>query len=113
MGQLFPIGRRNGISVPGTIVGFTLNSPLSVARSELSATTVGNYGLFAGGQTNPYYSGKSAVVDAYDSDLTHSTPAPLSMARYNLSATTVGDYGLFAGGENTVYRNVTTGYTII
>ena len=70
--------------------------PLSVARSRLAATTVGDYALFGGGYTQS--DGHYDTVDAYNSDLTRSTPTSLSLARAYLSSTTVGDYALFGGG---------------
>ena len=65
---------------------------LSVARSYLAATTVGNYALFGGGIV-------SETVDAYDTSLTRSIPTVLSQWRRFLAATTVGNYALFGGGE--------------
>ena len=65
---------------------------LSVARSNLAATTVGNYALFGGG--NDY-----ATVDAYNSSLTRSAVTDLSVGRYGLAATTLGNYALFGGGS--------------
>lgn len=65
---------------------------LSVARSELAATTVGNYALFAGGSVKK-------TVDAYNTSLTRSTPTALSMYRSDPAATTVGNYALFGGGR--------------
>ena len=69
---------------------------LSVARYELSATTVGNYALFGGGGNdgNIY----SSTVDAYNSSLTRTTATSLSKGRIDLAATTVGNYALFGGG---------------
>ena len=64
---------------------------LSKARWALAATTVGNYALFGGGDTND-------SVDAYDLTLTKTTPTALSQARDMLAATTVGNYALFGGG---------------
>ena len=69
---------------------------LSTARSKLAATSVGNYALFGGGQTDSTTS--SATVDAYDTSLTRSTPTSLFNARYGLTATSVGDYAIFFGG---------------
>ena len=45
-------------------------TPLSAARYNLAATSVGNYALFGGGYTGSY----SNVVDAYNTSLTRSTP---------------------------------------
>ena len=72
---------------------------LSVARSDLSATTVGNYGLFGGGGKSG--SGSSSyfnTVDAYNTSLTRNTPNNLYTKRYNMAATTVSNYALFGGG---------------
>ena len=68
---------------------------LSVGRSTLAATTVGNYALFGGGYGGAYQS----VVDAYNTSLTRATPTALSVERSYLAATTVGDYALFGGGR--------------
>ena len=70
-------------------------TPLSQARRNLSATSIGNYALFGGGYASSY----SDVVDAYDISLVRTTPTPLSQARRNLSATSIGDYALFGGGD--------------
>ena len=71
-------------------------TPLSVARYNLAATTVGNYALFGGGSGDA--PADKDTVDAYDYTLTRSTPTALSAARYSLAATTVGNYALFGGG---------------
>ena len=85
---------------------------LSIARSGLSATNVGDYALFAGGYTwgDASYSN---VVDAYDTSLTRTTPTSLSQSRSGLSATSVGDYALFAGGDvnSSTRSNVVDAYT--
>ena len=77
-------------------------TPLSVTRSSLASTTVGDYALFGGGSN-------SDTVDAYDTSLVRTTPTPLSVARDSLSATTVGDYALFGGGSS--YRNTVDAYS--
>jgi hypothetical protein len=69
---------------------------LSVARLDLSATTVGNYALFGGGDSTNYFS----VVDAYNLSLTRSTPTSLSEGKSRSAATSVGNYALFGGGKN-------------
>lgn len=68
---------------------------LSVARINMSAGTVGDYALFAGGGNNSPY---SDVVDACDTSLTRTTVTALDYPRRELSSATVGDYLLFAGG---------------
>ena len=84
-------------------------TPLSQARASLAATTVGGYALFGGGSD----SGRTSVVDAYNSALTRSTPTGLSQAREYLAATTVGDYALFGGGYNLGFTSVVDAYTLV
>ena len=95
----------------------TTNQGLSVARGELTATTVGNYALFAGGDnTSTDY---ISTVDAYDTSLTRTIPTSLSVAKTGGSATTVGNYALFGGGATgkttsrpykNIYTNVVNAY---
>lgn len=70
---------------------------LSEAKYSLAATTVGDFGLFGGG--NDRYQDASSVVDAYSATLVRSTPTALSEARNDLAATSVGGYALFGGGN--------------
>ena len=72
----------------------TTPAALSVARYQLSAASVGNYALFAGGYTGS----NSDAVDTYNASLTRTTPTVLSAARAYLAATSVGNYALFGGG---------------
>ena len=101
-------GGYNGNSVSSVVDAYdsrltktTTPPPLSEARRNLAATTVGDYALFGGGLADGAY---SAVVDAYDSRLTKTTiPPPLSGGWDNLAATTVtltggSVYALFGGG---------------
>ena len=90
------------VDVDYVTVGFNLtkweiSSPtsLSTSRSDLVATSVGNYALFGGGYTGSYI----GVVNAYDTSLTRTTPTGLSQARELLAATNVGSYALFGGGQ--------------
>lgn len=70
---------------------------LTVARSALAATTVGNYAMFGGGVKH----GQTimATVDAYNDSLTRTSVQDLSAARTRITATTVGNYALFGGGD--------------
>ena len=54
----------------GELAYYGAITALSSARAGLSATTVGNYALFGGGDAG----NNSAVVDAYDASLTRSIP---------------------------------------
>ena len=92
------------VTVNFDLPAFKRTSPteLSQARSNLAATTVGNYALFGGGYS--YSSGvgyyRYATVDAYDTTLTRTSPTALSQERSGLAATTVGNYALFGGGQS-------------
>src|SRR5207237_739522 len=70
---------------------------LSVARSDLAATTVGNQAIFAGGYSAPGIT--SNAVDIYHADTQTWTTQTLSGARTDLAATTVGNQAIFAGGS--------------
>ena len=79
----------------------------------MTATTIGDFALFAGGDTSlsPSY---SKVVDAYDTSLTRTTANEMSAGRYYLAATTVGDYALFGGGRGADVRSAAVDvYTIV
>lgn len=71
---------------------------LSKARYEFAATSVGDYALFGGG----YY---SSEVDAYNINLTHSTPTVLDEKRNRFTATANQSYALFGGGERFITSN--------
>lgn len=75
-------------------------TPLSEARSNLAATTVGKYALFGGGRKSG--SGDRAysyVVEGYDANLTKTVNKSFwETSRGDLAAATVGDYALFGGG---------------
>ena len=76
-----------------------------MARERLAAASVGDFALFGGGWPT------SAVVDAYNTALTRSTPTALSVARYALAATSVGDFALFGGGwDGIATRNTVDAY---
>lgn len=71
---------------------------LSLSRSNITATSVGDCVVFSGG----YYGNGSYshVVDVYNSSLTRTNPTSLSIARYYIAAASVGNYALFGGGHN-------------
>lgn len=88
--------------VPANHVDYFITAtPLSEARMDLAAASVGDHVLFAGGILSGALSleDRSAAVDAYNTSLTRSTPTPLSEERSLLAATSVGGYALFAGGS--------------
>ena len=89
----------------GKLEYYGIITPLSVARSNLAATHVGNYALFGGGKcfnVDTGYSENSAAVDVYNAFLTRTTPPALSVARSNLAATHTANHALFGGGGSAV-----------
>lgn len=106
---LFGGGFNNSVGYPTVVDAYdttltktTPTDQLSTGRSNLAATTVGNYALFGGGYN-------SNAVDAYDINLTKTTPTdPLGGSNLGqLAATTVAPvggsspqsgYALFGGG---------------
>lgn len=95
----------NGVARPfmsgGELAYYGTITPLSQARYNLAATTVGNYALFGGGQDTMM---EDSRANAYNTSLTKVTVENLRAARCNLAATTVGNYALFGGGGNTEPR---------
>jgi len=65
------------------------------ARHGLTATTIGDLALFAGGDDDTQ---RSDVVNIYDSSTATWTTATLSVRRALLGSTSVGGNALFAGG---------------
>ena len=66
-------------------------------KSQLAATTVGDYAIFAGGFSISDGVHYSSAANVYSNNLTKST-LELSEGRSDLAATTVGVYALFGGG---------------
>jgi hypothetical protein len=84
------------------------SSTLSVARSNLVATSVGSIALFAGG----YNGGNDAnvfhdVVDIYNNTDGMWSSTSLSLPRVAIAATTIGNLALFAGGVTNTSEIVT------
>jgi hypothetical protein len=73
-------------------------SQLSEPRNLLSAASVGNFAIFAGGYTGRIM---TDVVDLYNHVTNSWTTARLSVGRHKLAAASVGNYAIFAGGQNT------------
>lgn len=82
----------------GSLTYQTLPS-LSVKRTGMGATTVGDYALFGGGWTEAETNGV-ANMETFDSSLTMAISTNLSEARISPLAATVGSYALFASGYN-------------
>lgn len=80
----------------GELAYYGTVTALGFAKWKLSATTVGNYALFASGLSG-YVNGQSSV-DAYNKSLIRSTPTASSARKYSGAATSVGIYALFGGG---------------
>jgi hypothetical protein len=73
---------------------------LSQPRRELTATSVGDLALFAGGLSVGAAPTYFSIVDIYNASSNSWTTASLSQARDILAATSLGDLAFFAGGEN-------------
>lgn len=73
----------------------TTATPLTAARSYLSANSTDTHALFAGGNSNV---GNSNAVNAYDKNLTRLTAPNLAAAKFLLSSGKINKYVLFAGG---------------
>lgn len=94
---------RYGISifgVAGKIGGMERKeiTKLQYARELVSAVSDGENALIVGGYENGFI--KSAVVDAYNQNLTRSNPTDLSVRRTKPAAASEGGYLLFAGAED-------------
>ena len=71
-------------------------SQLSVPRNLLSATSVGNFAIFAGGFNDN--NKPTDAVDLYNQVTKSWTTARLSIGRSRLAAASVGNFAIFAGG---------------
>ena len=78
--------------------GMWSTAQLSVARSYLAATSVGNIAIFAGGF--PAGGFASDVVDLFDITTGLWSTAQLSVARVFLASTSLGKVAIFAGGQS-------------
>jgi len=74
------------------------SAKLSVVRIYLTATSVGNFAFFAGGNSDMMFN----LVDIYDASANLWSTANLSQARNFLSSASVGYVALFGGG---IYHN--------
>ena len=109
------------VTVNFNLPALTRSTPteLSEARYNLAAASVAptggsstqsGYALFGGGFIAGSTPSRSAVVDAYDTILTRTTPTALSQVRHLLAATSVGNYALFGGGYDSSYSAVVDAY---
>lgn len=86
-------------------------SPLTTAKSQHAAASVGKYAVFAGGMGVRDNINYLATTDAYDSSLTHTNPKNLGKARRWLAATNVGGkYAVFGGGGESSKTAYTDAY---
>ena len=81
-----------------TLSYYGTTSNLTQTGNSISAVTVGNYALFAGGYNGSY----SSAVNAYDKSLTKTRPTSLSNS-ISTESTAIGQYALFGGGYNGSY----------
>jgi hypothetical protein len=91
----------NQFVVSGGLVKQPNATDLSLARAGLLGATVGNYALFAG----RYNENGSNVIDAYDINLTRTTPVTLSFnldsdgPYTNKGGSNLGNFAIFTGGR--------------
>eukprot|EP01118_Nematostelium_gracile_P012898 TRINITY_DN478_c0_g1_i3.p1 TRINITY_DN478_c0_g1~~TRINITY_DN478_c0_g1_i3.p1 ORF type:complete len:388 (+),score=91.46 TRINITY_DN478_c0_g1_i3:157-1320(+) len=88
-----------------TTMTSTLLYHLSIARTEMGATAVGNLAIFAGGKDNDEVS--SSVVDIFNSQTKQWNVTQLSVARSELTATSVNNLAIFAGGWDSARSQAT------
>lgn len=69
---------------------------LSTGRGAVSATTLGRFAIFAGGQADTDLS--LPETDVYDENLTRTTITGLGSHRSGFLAETIGNYAIIAGG---------------
>lgn len=80
-------------------------TPLSVGVINPAATNTTNYGLFAGGEKSADGMGTnnpnrySALIDAFDKNLTRYDAGQFSSSRTNVGAASVNGIAMFAGGS--------------
>lgn len=84
----------------GELIYYGTITPLSSARLDAAADTVGDYALFAGGRTKDNSVSTTKTVDVYNRSLTHLSPMELGTARQTHKANHVGDYMLVAAGHS-------------
>lgn len=87
-------GKARAFWSGGELRYYGMATALSEARSELTATAIGGYALFAGGNNGNY----SNVVDAYNRSLTRTKPAGLEKYGVHI-ATSVGQYAIIATND--------------
>ena len=85
---------------------YGLATSFSFPACRLSAATVGNQAVFAGGSTSPRAFGEgSRKTYAYDENLTFVNAPDLTRMVRDLCGAAVGDFIFFAGGYSDFYTN--------
>ena len=73
----------------------TMSQGLSAARQYFTATSVGDYAVFAGGYGSAYSA--IATVDAFSSSLVRTVPSAMTYQQDHNASATVNDIAMFAG----------------
>jgi hypothetical protein len=99
----------NTVDLYSSVSGTWSTAQLSVARTDVASTSVGNVAIFAGGLARDAGSWSTAqlrsnAVDLYNSASGTWSTAQLSTGRSSIVATSVGDVAIFAGGFTGDYR---------
>jgi len=105
--QVYPTAHAtNEVAIYDARTGRWHQSVLSLARNDISATSVDGLAIFAGGvdsQGNPL-----GIVDIYNAATNLWSTTTLPQPAWNMSVTTVGNLALFAGGDTTSSLNSPT-----
>ncbi len=90
--------------------GYTPLTSIISKRSDATATTVGDFAVFATGHYNGTYYTDSLVVDE---NLQQSLGPSIGTGRRLASAAPIGDFGLFAGGASNSPSNKVEAYAVM
>jgi hypothetical protein len=88
----------DAVDIYNAATGQWTNAHLSLARTGLAATSVGDLAFFGGGDTA---AGFTDVVDIYNADTGQWSVSHLSQPRALLASTSTQNFAIFAGGEST------------
>lgn len=93
-----------GVTAYDTSLTRSLPTELSELKTGAGGASIGDYALFAGGDTSTASSGAtttaSKVVNAYDSSLTRTTIASLPQAQRLNNAQNIDNFALYIAGHN-------------
>lgn len=97
---IFAGGRASGLKTSDVVVYDqsliqSYADPLSVARYGAAPSSVGDYAVFACGRGGPYVGQQTSDIDAYSSNLTHTTFQSIEYADNQIRGAKNNSYALF------------------